>query len=966
MISSKYRRVWKGFAFTLIAALLMPVAGVFAVDKQNLSAQGSASARLQALQTGKKLTLSYGEIQDLVNASDNVDEGYIRVAFKKNSKPDQIGKTLSNLGGDKISRFITLDNVKMTTVKLSEEESVVDALYRFNQDPNVVVVEPVYERKIFWTPNDPQFSSQWHMATPGDGEYSLDMPNAWDYVDAQLDTLLGAGDHYGGDSDVVVAVLDTGLAYQAWTDEVGYTYAADPDGPVNVWHKSSDPDGDANGDNCPGECGVDDDGDGLIDEDTFGYPATSPYYMNDADRDDDENGINDDNYGWDLFDWSGGPGGTAVGGGNDGHPNDNQGHGTFVSNVIASNTNNGTSGAGIASNVTIMALKVGNEEGVVSGGWTEALFYAVEEGNIDVANMSFGGNTYSAYEDAVVTYLAEYEDVVLVAASGNYPSELAPTVTTPQFPASYGSVISVGATDQNGSRSSYSVYGGIVDLAAPVDDTNGYLQQGYTCYFPDDCTDTYTSFSFDGSMGTSFAAPQVSAVAALIRSVHPDWDVSQVRYALRKGSNHPGSDVYTEQLGFGILNANHALTSIPAGEEDYDLFFTWNDTSVDEKSAWHLIGVPGESYPVSASVIINDYYMGSYEIDPGDNVTPQYRDLMGGPVRIVANNSLPIYATQRVLYRGSFNEFAGIPASSLDTKYYFTWNDTSISEKRAWNLVGNPSDKETAEVTITIAGNEMGSYSILPGGSVQPQYLGIMGGPVEIESTNGVPIYATQRVLYRGSFNEFAGIPASSLDTKYYFTWNDTSTSTKRAWNLVGNPSDTETAEVTITIGGTEMGSYSIAPGESIQPQYLGIMGGPVEIESTNGVPIYATQRVLYRGSFNEFAGIPASSLDTKYYFTWNDTSVSTKRAWNLVGNPSDTETAEVTITIGGTEMGSYSIAPGESIQPQYLGIMGGPVEIESTNGVPIYTTQRVLYRGSFNEFAGIAVEIPNMGPDIN
>ena len=59
---------------------------------------------------------------------------------------------------------------------------------------------------------------------------------------------------------------------------------------------------------------------------------------------------------------------------------------------------------------------------------------------------------------------------------------------------------------------------------------------------------------------------------------------------------------------------------------------------------------------------------------------------------------------------------------------------------------------------------------------------------------------------------------------------------------------------------------------------------------------------------------------------------------------------------MGGTTMGTYSIAPGDKATPIYAGVQTGPVQVTSDN--PIYTTQRVhQYLGgtySFNEYAGI------------
>ena len=100
-----------------------------------------------------------------------------------------------------------------------------------------------------------------------------------------------------------------------------------------MWTNPEDLPGDTNGDECPGVCNADDDGDGLTDEDsngcskngvdTQGEPCT---WANDLINDDDENGFADDIYGTDFIN-------------NDGDPADDNGHGTHVSGTTFPATN---------------------------------------------------------------------------------------------------------------------------------------------------------------------------------------------------------------------------------------------------------------------------------------------------------------------------------------------------------------------------------------------------------------------------------------------------------------------------------------------------------------------------------------------------------------------------------------------------------------------------------------------------
>ncbi|MBK9927904.1 MAG: hypothetical protein IPP66_21740 [Anaerolineales bacterium] len=174
---------------------------------------------------------------------------------------------------------------------------------------------------------------------------------------------------------------------------------------------------------------------------------------------------------------------------------------------------------------------------------------------------------------------------------------------------------------------------------------------------------------------------------------------------------------------------------------------------------------------------------------------------------------------------------------------------------------------------------------------------------------------------------------------------------------VIGNPSETETAEVDVYIGGVKKNTtpYSILPGQRVFPRY-GINGGPVRVVSTNGVKVFTSERTKYGNSFNEVLGYPIAQTSTELWFTsLDDASMIT---YLVIGNPSETETAEVDVYIGGVKKNTtpYSILPGQRVFPRY-GINGGPVRVVSTNGVKVFTSERTKYLSSFNEILGIPTE---------
>lgn len=176
----------------------------------------------------------------------------------------------------------------------------------------------------------------------------------------------------------------------------------------------------------------------------------------------------------------------------DDNPADSYGHGCAVSGIIAANLNDGFGMAGLAPNTRILPLRVLDGSGV--GRYSSvaaALVYAADSG-ARVINLSLGGPNPSSTLENAVNYAAQ-RGVTIVAAAGNtgQPSAL--------YPARYPAVIAVGSVDVSLQRSSFSNHGNDVDLWAPGRDILSTRPDG----------------SHGLQSGTSFAAPHVSAIAAL-------------------------------------------------------------------------------------------------------------------------------------------------------------------------------------------------------------------------------------------------------------------------------------------------------------------------------------------------------------------------------------------------------------------------------------------------------------------
>lgn len=179
---------------------------------------------------------------------------------------------------------------------------------------------------------------------------------------------------------------------------------------------------------------------------------------------------------------------------NDDDPEDVFGHGCSVAGIIAANIDNGIGIAGFAPNSSILPVRVLGPSG--SGSMADVaagIVYAADEG-ADIINLSLGSMVGSQVtKDAVDHALAK--GVTVIASAGNSGGEL------PGFPARYENVVAVGAIDPNGGRSSFSNKGG--DIWAPGRDVHTiYLDNGYKAL-----------------NGTSFSAPYVAAMAAVLEGM---------------------------------------------------------------------------------------------------------------------------------------------------------------------------------------------------------------------------------------------------------------------------------------------------------------------------------------------------------------------------------------------------------------------------------------------------------------
>ncbi|WP_269938158.1 S8 family peptidase [Arthrobacter sp. HY1533] len=171
-----------------------------------------------------------------------------------------------------------------------------------------------------------------------------------------------------------------------------------------------------------------------------------------------------------------------------------------------------------------------------------AVKWAVDHG-AEVINMSLGSTSTSwpqSWDDAFA--YAEAKDVVIVAAAGNRKSGSEQVGA----PATIPGVLAVGGLDKDGAASVDSSSQGIsIGVSAPAEDLAGGLPGG-----------GYAQWN-----GTSGATPIVAGVAALIRSKYPDMSAAQVINRIISTAKPKGEGTPNAIYGYGILDAEAALTA---------------------------------------------------------------------------------------------------------------------------------------------------------------------------------------------------------------------------------------------------------------------------------------------------------------------------------------------------------------------------------------------------------------------
>jgi hypothetical protein len=341
--------------------------------------------------------------------------------------------------------------------------------------------------------------------------------------------------------------------------------------------------------------------------------------------DDDENGFVDDIIGWNFVS-------------NTNMPWDRDGHGTFVTGLIAARTNNGVGIAGINPRARIMVLKAVDDQGQTRASFlTRAIIYAADNG-ARVINLSVGGPTLTRAEQLAVDY-AHSKGVLVVAAAGNAGVDV-----TDYSPAGLDNVLTVAATGYDDLRAPFSNWGQGIDIAAPGVDVLSLRAAGTNLAesLADESYDLEAAIvgpdrAYFRASGTSFAVPIVTGVASLRLSNSPQLgpdDLERLLEQAARDTEVPGFDSYT---GHGIVDARAALTADPTFFIEAAIF----GVGMAQKDGKPVVAVSG-------SATANQFSRAWMEVGVGDDPSEwsMASDPIVAPVKDGTVGEIPVHHFQ--------------------------------------------------------------------------------------------------------------------------------------------------------------------------------------------------------------------------------------------------------------------------------------------------------------------------------
>ena len=284
---------------------------------------------------------------------------------------------------------------------------------------------------------------------------------------------------------------------------------------------------------------------------------------------------------------------------------DTEGHGTVVAGEIAGNLDS-TGIVGIAYAAQLLIAKVVRPDGNIPlQAESDAIRWAADQG-AQVINLSLGGvrdlahperDSFSQLEANAVAY-AYGKGALLVAAVGNSDEAYGTPWPYASYPAALPHVLGVAALNRNGGVPDFSDRDPtFVDMAAPGVDVFSTFPLALTALQAGCTPQGYTACAggeYRQPEGTSFAAPQVTAAAAVLLAVAPGLKSSQVEAVLERSADDVNAASGCKECplgrdrfsGWGRLDVAQAVQSVAGPLPAADRFETNDDTGARSFTLW--------------------------------------------------------------------------------------------------------------------------------------------------------------------------------------------------------------------------------------------------------------------------------------------------------------------------------------------------------------------------------------------
>jgi subtilisin family serine protease len=238
---------------------------------------------------------------------------------------------------------------------------------------------------------------------------------------------------------------------------------------------------------------------------------------------------------------------------------DTLGHGTFVTGIIGAETNNKKALSGIADKAELIEIKAFDSSQSTNLSAIISALNKASQYDVDVVNMSLGaqgitGAEKTLFENAINKLVKK--GVIVVAAVGNDGT------ATLSYPAALDNVIGVGAVATNKEICYFSQRNKSVFVVAPGGVLNKGDATGYIWGLGLTANANVGGEYLSGGDGTSFSAPQVSAVATIAKSIYPDLTEAQFKQILIDTSEDLGDEGYDTLYGYGLIDADKIISEV--------------------------------------------------------------------------------------------------------------------------------------------------------------------------------------------------------------------------------------------------------------------------------------------------------------------------------------------------------------------------------------------------------------------